>query len=96
MELRVLPVGRTIGENLPVIHALTFSGGGATVRKTRWTREREAILKTGVIDDLTFSKCRHGIKNDRGVYARRSYHGNYHADSRIMGEVWDTEAVSVQ
>ena len=34
-------------ETLQVIHHLTFCGGGATVRKTRRTTEREANLEAG-------------------------------------------------
>lgn len=45
VRLWISPIG-VKGEKLRVIHDLTFSEGGAGVRKTRERREREATLET--------------------------------------------------
>lgn len=46
MELWLSPVGMMKKEKPRVIHHLTLSGCGATVREARGTRERENILRT--------------------------------------------------
>lgn len=85
--LRISPFGVVEKEKLQVIHDLTFSGGGATVQKTKGKREGEVTLKT----EGRLANADTGWKKTpeyplEGVMTD--------IITRILGEVWDTEADS--